>query len=141
MKNLIIGTLAIISFSASAYMIEGTQMLKGTIKTKITVNSVTTTCRVQIEKVKNLMLEDSFGNPAYHVRADISLDGNDYARSLAVKYDKEVWFNNLFKTTTGTEVRDLDYFSEDGSTIKIDRNGRLKVLKFPFQGQTISCLF
>lgn len=141
MKNIIFALAVTLSFSAAAHLIEGTQILKGTIKTKIMVKAVKTTCKVKIEKVKNLMLEDSYGNPAYNVRTEISLDGNDYERSLSVKYDKEVWFNNLFTVGTKTEVRDLEYFSTDGSKMMIDGNGRIKSVSFPFESKTVTCAF
>ena len=141
MRNLIIGMLAVFSVTAFAHEIEGTLILKGAIKTKIMVNGLKTTCKVKIEKVKNLLVEDSFGNPAYNVRADVSLDGNDFERNLSVKYSKEIWFNNLFTTATGTEVRDLEYAAADKSTMNIDGNGRIKVVTFPFNGRTITCSF
>lgn len=141
MKNIILGLVAVVSLNASAHLIEGTQVLKGKIKTKIMVNTVKTTCSVKIEKVKNLMLEDSYGNPAYNVRAVVGLDGDDYQRGLSIKHDKELWFNNLFAAGTGTEVRDFDYKAADGSTLKIDREGRIKSTSFPFQGRVISCSF
>lgn len=141
MKNIIFVMAAALSLTASAHLIDGVQILKGTIKTKIVVNAVKTTCKVKIEKIKNLMLEDSYGNPAYNVRAELSLDGNDFERSLSVKYSKEVWFNNLFTVGAKTEVRDLEYFSADGSKLMIDGNGRIKSVSFPFESKTVTCAF
>ena len=141
MKNIIIGLVAAFSVSAFAHEIEGTQMLKGSRKAKITVNTVKTTCKVKVEKVKNLLLEDSFGNPAYNVRIEIELDGSDLERNLKVKYSKTSWFNNLFTEGNGTIVKDLDYVSPEGSEIKIDQGGRLKLAKFDYNGQKITCSF
>ena len=139
MKNIIL--LLALSLTASAHMIEGTLMLKGAIKTKIVVNTVKTTCKVKIEKVRNLMQEDSLGNPAYIVRANISLDGSDFERSLSVKFDRDFMFDNLFTTATGTEVRDFDYKSPEGAAMKIDGEGRVKSVSFPTQYKLITCTF
>lgn len=127
--------------SASAHNIEGTLVLKGTIKTKIMVNNLKTTCKVKVEKVKNLMLEDSFGNPAYNVRLDINLSGNDYERNLSVKFDRDFWVNNLFSTNSGSMVKDLEYASEEGTQMLINRQGRIKSVSFPFNGRQINCAF
>lgn len=141
MKNITLAIIALGSLTASAHMIEGTQVLKGTIKTKIIVNSVKTTCRAKVEKVKNLMLEDTFGNPAYNVRVDMGLDGNDFERNLSVKFDKEFWLNNLFTVANGTEVRDFEYASKDGATMNIDRTGRIRKVTFLYQNKQITCTF
>jgi len=141
MKHIIIGLVATLSLSAFAHEIEGTQMLKGSLKSKIVVNTVKTTCRVKVDKVKNLLLEDSFGNPAYNVKIAIELDGSDLERNLKVKYSKTSWFNNLFTEGNGTIVKDFDYVSPEGSEIKIDKDGRLKVAKFNYNGQNITCSF
>lgn len=141
MKNIIIASIAALSLTTFANTIEGTLILKGSLKTKMIVNTVKTTCKVKVEKVKNLLLEDSFGNPAYHVRIDVSLDGNDLNRNLTVKFDKEIWFNNLFKTASGTEVRDLEYAAADGSRLLIDREGRIESVSFPSPYKTITCAF
>lgn len=126
---------------ANAHTIEGTLMLKGALKTKITVNNLKTTCKVKVEKVKNLLVEDSFGNPAYDVRASMSLDGSDFERNLSVKFDKEFRLNNLFTVGNGTEVRDLEYQSTEGATMLIDNQGRIKNATFPTQYGKISCAF
>ncbi len=141
MKNLITAMLAVFSMSTFAHTIEGTLILKGAIKAKIVVNSVKTNCKVRIEKVKNLMLEDSFGNPAYKVRANISLDGTDLNRNSSVKMDKDVWFNNLFTVGAGTEVRDLEYATAEGSKMNIDTEGRVRSVSFNYNSQPINCSF
>lgn len=140
-KIFFFSALAAVSLSVNAHMIEGIQILKGAIKTKITINSVKTTCRVKVDKIKNLMLEDSWGNPAYNVRAVLGLDGDDYQRSLSIKTEKEAWFNNLFPNGAGTEVRDLEYRSSDGSTLTIDKQGRIKKVSLLYEGKMISCQF
>lgn len=148
MKIIILTIAAALSLStivasgpASAHLIEGTQILKGSIKTKIVVNTVKTTCKVKVDKVKNLMQEDSFGNPAYNVKIDLSLDGDDLQRNLTVRYDKEVWFNNLFTSGNRSEVRDLEYAAADGSQMNIDSSGRIKSVSFPYNTRTITCAF
>ncbi len=141
MKYLIIGLVTVFSMSAIAHNIEGTLILKGTIKSKIVVNTVKTTCKLKIEKVKNLLVEDSFGNPAYNVRTEISLDGEDMDRRISVKMNKEVWFNNLFKVAAGTEVRDLEYAAADGSKMMIDSEGRVLSVSFLYNSRPINCAF
>ena len=141
MKHLMIGLLAVFSLSAFSHNIEGTLILKGAIKSKIVVNTVKTTCKFKIEKVKNLLVEDSFGNPAYNVRTTISLDGEDMERRLSVKFDKEVWFNNLFTVAAGTEVRDLEYAAAEGSKMMIDSEGRVLSVSFLYNSRPINCAF
>lgn len=141
MKKIIIIAAALVSLSSFAHTIEGTLILKGAIKTKLVVNNLKTTCKVKVEKVKNLLVEDSFGNPAYNVRVDVSLDGNNSERTQVVKHSKEIWFNNLFKTESGTEVRDLEYAAADGSRMLIDKEGRLESVTFPSPYKTITCAF
>ena len=144
MKNIfliILATLLVYSVSSFANTVEGTLVLKGSIKTKIYVNNLKTTCKVKVEKVKNLMQEDSFGNPAYNIRLDINLSGNDHERNLSVKFDREFWINNLFSVGNRTEVRDLDYASNEGVRMTIDRRGRIQKVVFPFHSQIITCSF
>lgn len=141
MKYLIIGLVAVFSMSAIAHNIEGTLILKGTIKSKLVVNTVKTTCKLKVEKVKNLLVEDSFGNPAYNVRTEISLDGEDLERRLSVKMNKEVWFNNLFTVAAGTEVRDLEYAAADGPKMMIDSEGRVLSVSFLYNSRPINCAF
>ena len=136
MKKIII-TLIIIKFSwaALAHTIKGTMVLKGSLKTNILIKNKITSCRIRILKVKNLLDEDSYGNPAYNVKASIHID--------SVNFDKEVWVNNLFVLNTDkTEVRDFEYHSEDESSkIFIDEQGRVKTVLIRYQGKNISCSF
>lgn len=141
MKNIIIASLFTLSAASSAQMIEGTMVLKGSIKTKLYVNNVKTTCKVKVEKVKNLMLEDSYGNPAYNVRINIDLSGKDHDRGVSVKFDRELWLNNLFTVGGKTEVRDLEYASNDGVKMKIDGEGRIENVSFPYASRLITCSF
>lgn len=141
MNKNIIAALILGTFAVQAHMIEGTLILKGSIKTRITVSGVKTTCRVKVEKVKNLLEEDSFGNPAYNVRINVGLDGNDVASNRSIKFNQDFFFNNLFKTPTGTEVRDLEYKSLEGASMRIDKQGRLKSISFPSPYSTINCNF
>lgn len=127
--------------SSFAHEIEGTQMLKGGRDTKIIVKDVKTKCSFDVEKVRNLMEEDSFGNPAYKVRVEVELSGKDKKKKLEIKFKKKYELTNLFKTASGSEVRDYDYASEDGARLKIDRAGRVSEIHFPFENETISCLY
>lgn len=127
--------LTILSLNAAAHTIEGTLALKGSLKTTIFIKNKETTCRVRIEKIKNLLEEDTFGNPAYNVRANISVD--------SINYEKEVWLNNLFTLENNkSEVKDYEYHSSDDTIkMKINGEGRIKTVLIQYKGNEISCLF
>ena len=143
MKNLLILFVLLFSLSGKAHEIEGTLVLKGAIKTKIYVNMVKTTCRVKVDKVKNLLLEDSYGNPAYRVLVDLSLNGSDLERDRFIKYKRSVWLNNLFPISSkNSEVRDLEYVSaETDVKTLIDRKGRIKQINYKALEKNITCNF
>jgi hypothetical protein len=106
------------------------------------VNGVKSTCRLKVEKVKNLLEEDDFGNPAYQARVDISLDGNDMERGVRVKFDKELTVINLHQEGSVKKVKDLEYFSTSEKVkIMIDQEGRLVSTTFAFGSQNITCVF
>lgn len=138
MKKLIAALLSIFSLSASAYEITGVQMLEGSIKTQVRVGSIKTTCKVKVKKVKNLMREDQYGNPAYKVVMDVSLSGGSFMAesSKKVRFDKEVTMDNLFPDG----VRDLEY-KGGGITLKITEEGRLSQVSIPMAYETIICNF
>lgn len=140
MKTLLI--LAFTLSSAFAHEIIGTQVLKGSRKVDIRVNNIKTTCLVKVEKVRNLLEEDSFGNPAYQVRMQAELKGEDKKAKLKIAYKKEFQMINIFPDGEGTRVEDFKYFSKEGDAkMQIDSDGRLKNFSFPFEDQTINCLF
>jgi hypothetical protein len=142
MKKLLIVSLSLISIGAIANEIKGTLMLKGSLKTKIVVNGVKTVCKIKVEKVKNLLEEDSFGNPGYQAKVQISLDGNDMERSIKVKYDKDLTVTNMHTEGDVRTVKDLDYFSPtDKIKVTIDSEGRLVGTSFLYQQKTILCNF
>lgn len=141
MKNIILGLMIVASPFVGAHEILGTQVLEGSLKTKIMVNGIETTCRVKIDKVKNLMDQDSYGNPAYKILVNIELSGNDIEKKVRVKYGKRSWMNNLFKVGNKTEVRDFDYIAEDGSTLKINGQGRLVSTSVSYDNKTVTCTF
>lgn len=142
MKKLTIAFLALMTSAAFAQEIQGTLMLKGSLKTKLTVNSVKTTCKLKVEKVKNILEEDKFGNPGYQARIQISLDGNDLERNIKVKLDKEMVVINMHTINGEKVVKDFDYFNEDEKVkVLIDSEGRLVSTTFPYQTQTITCKF
>jgi hypothetical protein len=137
-------SIILIAYSSAvfAHEIEGTLMLKGSLKTKIVVNGVKSTCRLKVEKVKNLLEEDDFGNPAYQARVDISLDGNDMERGVRVKFDKELTVINLHQEGSVKKVKDLEYFATSEKVkIMIDQEGRLVSTTFAFGSQNITCVF
>lgn len=141
MKNMIILVAAFLAYNASAHTIKGNPILRGAIKTKLEVDGVKTTCKVKIEKPRNLLDQDSYGNPAYKVKTEVNLTGSDYKREIKIDFTKEINFTNLFKVGDKTEVRDLDYSSVDGETMKIDEVGRLKQFSFNYDGKRITCSF
>lgn len=142
MKTSLLTIISLFSLSVFAQEIQGTLMLKGSLKTKITVNNVNTTCKVKVKKVRNILEEDAYGNPGYRARIQLSLSGNDYERQIKVKFDKEVDVINMHDENGTKIVKDFDYFSsEDKIYVSIDGKGRLKQARFPYQGQTITCKF
>lgn len=141
MKLFIVFLLAL-SSTIFAHEIEGTQVLKGTKKTKLRINDVKSKCVVDVEKVRNLMEEDSFGNPAYSVRVVAELSGEDKKRKIKLKHKKEFKMINLFREGDKSRVEDFKYVSLEGNAqMEIDDDGRLKSFSFPFEAQKISCLF
>jgi hypothetical protein len=142
MKTLLAALLIFSTTAIKAHEIQGTLMLKGALKSKIVVNGVKSTCKLKVEKVKNLLEEDDFGNPAYQARIDITLDGNDFERGIRVKYAKELTVINLHKEGAVKKVKDLEYFSTtDKVTVLIDQQGRLMQTSFTYASQKITCVF
>ena len=138
MKFLLLATLAF-SSTVFAKPIQGTLVLKGAVKTKVNVLNEKTICRVKVEKVKNVMdEEDSFGNPAYQIRTQIELNGNE-----KIKYNREVIFTNLHKTGATSQVEDFKFFvkAEPTTTMTIDQEGQLKTVTFLAQNQNVVCNF
>lgn len=142
MKKILIALVSIASLSSFAAPIEGTLMLKGSLKTKITVKNVKSTCKLKVDKVKNILEEDSFGNPGYQAKVEISLDGSDLERNIKVKVDKKVTVTNMHSEGDVRQVKDLDYFNaEENIKVTIDSEGRLLSTSFPFEKQIITCKF
>jgi len=142
MKNLLIVLLSLFSFCVIANEVEGTLMLKGSLKTKITVNGVNSACKLKIDKVKNTLEEDDFGNPGYQVMIEIELDGRDIDRGIKIKLDKKLTVINMFTENGAQRVKDLDYFSaQEKVTVQIDREGRLVSTSFPYAQQIVKCNF
>jgi hypothetical protein len=127
--------LSCLSLNVLSHTIKGTMVLKGPLKTRVFIKNKETSCRIKIEKVKNLLEEDSFGNPAYKVRAQVGLD--------SINFEKDIWLNNLFSLGKDrSEVRDFEYHSEDNSIkMKIDDTGRIKTVLVRYKNTDISCFF
>jgi hypothetical protein len=141
MKNIIFA-MTLLSGSAFAHTIVGTPVLKGALKTKVFVDSVETTCRIKVEKIKNILEEDSYGNPGYSVRINVSLDGEDSKRKIKIKADQDVELSNMFQSGNEKIVQDFQYASADGVRMEIDVEGRLKSVQYPYKAnQTITCKF
>ena len=141
MKKLLVLSL-ILSSAVSAHTIKGTLILKGSLKSKVFVNGVETTCRVKIDKVKNILDEDSYGNPGYRVAAEVSLDGRDQKRKITIKDEQKLNFTNFFSVGNKIEARDLNYTANNGAaTMAINEDGRLREVQISYQGQKVTCLF
>lgn len=117
-------------------------MLKGALKTKVTVNGVQSVCKLTIDKVKNILEEDDFGNPGYQAKIEIELDGKDTDRKIKIKLSKKLTVINMFTENGVRKVKDLDYFSAaDNVSVQIDKSGRLVSTTFPYAEQTVKCSF
>lgn len=141
MKKIILLSSSLFLLTASAHTILGTPVLPGTLKTSILVNAVKTNCKVKVEKVRNLLFEDSYGNPGYTVRMNIDLSGDDLERKIKIRYDRDFTLTNMFQVGQTLEVRDYDYFSPEGATLKIKTDGRLHRVSFPFENTALTCSF
>lgn len=142
MKKLILILVSLVSLSVAAAEIRGTLMLKGSLKTKITLKTIPTTCKLKVDKVKNLLEEDSFGNPAYQAKIQISLDGSDIERNIKVKLDKTLTVINLHVEGQKSQVKDFDYFNTaENVKVTIDSEGRLVSTSFPYESQIVTCKF
>ena len=142
MKNIILLIGLLFAIGASAHTITGTPVLKGTLKSKLMVDGVKSTCKVQIEKIWSTNNEDSFGNPGYMVRMDLSLSGNDIDTGKTVKVDQKLMLTNMFVNGTSSTVKDYEYLSEDKKvTLTIKTDGRLNTVAFPYKTQKVTCAF
>lgn len=141
MKKLLILSL-ILSSAVGAHTIKGTLILKGSLKSKVFVNGVETTCRVKIDKVKNILDEDSYGNPGYRVTGEVNLDGRDQKRKITIKSEQKLVFTNFFAIGNKIEARDLNYAANNGAaTMAINEDGRLLEVQISYQSQKVTCLF
>lgn len=131
----------LISGTALAQSITGVPVLKGSLKTKISVRGTSTTCKVKVSKTRNLKEEDAFGNPGYRVILAVNLDGRDEKSETVVKFDQEFSLINFWQEGGKVVAKDFEYFSTDGALLTIKEDGRLRSLSFPFQGQKLTCAF
>src|SRR5687768_7445686 len=133
--------LALIS-SAFAHEIKGTMMLEGTLKTKTTYKGVKAHCEVEVNKIRNLLEEDSHGNPAYKAWVEMEFKASDDKTKMKVNISKEHVMSNLFKVGDKTEVRDEEYISADGNfKLKIDGEGRVLSSTIIYNQDEIICVF
>lgn len=144
MKNILLASVLMFSSLAFSQEFQGTMPLKGSLKSKLMVNSVETTCRVELDKIKNILDEDSKGNPGYTARVSVKLDGRDEKRKLEVKFEQKAVLSNFHKVGEKVEARDFQYAdsaTKTGMTMEINAEGRLENVKVLYQGKTITCLF
>ena len=136
MKIMIIA-LSLFAVGAQAHTIQGTQVLEGSLKTKTIARGIEVSCRVSIDKVKNTLEEDSFGNPSYQVKVGVSLDGKDAKKKIEVKHEWKNWLTNMYPEG----VRDFDYTSSEGVDMKITSEGRIKSVSLTVGGEKVNCNF
>lgn len=141
MKHLLIA-LALVTTAAQAHTITGQMVLKGTAKTKIMIQGSEAKCNVKIDEIKNNLIEDSFGNPAYHVWTKIEL-ASSLSATTPINYKLDVRFTNIHKTADGKMVRDDLYVGEDvpRARMTVNEKGRIKQVVFPVGADTITCNF
>jgi hypothetical protein len=141
MKHLLIA-LALISTNALAHTITGQMVLKGTAKTKVMIQGSEVKCNIKIDEIKNNLIEDSFGNPAYRVWTKIDL-ASSFSATTPIKYKLDVRFTNIHQTTQGRIVRDDLYVGEDvpRARMTVNEKGRIKQVVFPIGAEIITCNF
>ncbi len=125
-------------FSTVAYSneIEGTLILKGSLKTELVVGRIKSVCKIKVSEVKNLMKEDQYGNPAYKVKININLIGGEFLSPDRFKFDQDYILTNLFEAG----VKDFEY-SGSGVYLIINRDGRLNQVRFQYKNNPVICKF
>ena len=132
---------ALLSTTAFAQQITGVAVLKGSLKTKVMVNGISSTCKVKVDKIRNIMEEDAFGFPGYKVKIEASLDGKNDKQETVVKLDQIFNLTNFWTENGKVVAKDLEYFSTDGALLTIKPDGRLKSVTLPYNNQKITCAF
>jgi hypothetical protein len=133
---------SLIVLSASAQEIKGTLMLEGSLRSELMVKAVKSTCKVKVEKVKNLREEDDFGNPGYTVRFEIDLRGSDFENRASVKKSLNVNLTNMHLENGKKIVKDLLYVAPTEKVeVQINEEGRLKRVSFPYSSEIVTCIF
>ncbi len=131
----------LISGTALAQSITGVAVLKGSLKTKVTVRGISSTCKVKVSKIRNIMEEDAYGYPGYRVILSVNLDGKNDKDETVVKLDQEFSVTNFWNEGGKVVAKDFEYFSTNGALLSIKKDGRLKSLSFPLNGEKITCAF
>jgi len=129
---------SIANYEIRAHEIEGTVVLEGSLKTETIVNSRKGTCKVSIKDVKNLMLEDQYGNPAYRLYAEINLVVGDFFSKEKIRFNETYFLTNLFYDG----VKDYEYFDQQKNVLlKINNDGRLDEVTFTYRNTKVNCKF
>jgi len=141
MKTLIL-TLVMIAGQAQAHMITGQRVLKGTARTKVPLQGQELNCHVKVDEVKNNLVEDDFGNPAYYVWTKIDLRSG-LSSAEPVNHSLNVRFTNIARVGSGTMVSDEDYRGEDvtAARMRVDERGRIRSVTFPVGARSVTCNF
>lgn len=116
--------------------IQGTLVLKGTLKSELFLLNKKTSCKVKVQEVKNLMEEDQYGNPAYKIKINVELSGGDFFSPDRIKFDQTAILTNLFPDG----VSDLSYAGSNFNLL-INSDGRLNQLRFLYKNNTVICKF
>lgn len=132
---------ALITGTAFAQTITGVPVLKGSLKTKVMVRGVSSTCKVKVSKIRNIKEEDSFGYPGYRVNLEADVEGRNSDQERVVNYHREFTLTNFWEEDGKVVARDFEYFSEDGALLTIKEDGRLKSFSFPVENGQITCSF
>jgi hypothetical protein len=132
---------ALITGTAFAQPITGVSVLKGTLKTKVMVRGTSSTCKVKISKIRNIMEEDSFGYPGYRVTLEADVEGRNDKQELVVNYHRNFSLSNFWEEGGKVVAKDFEYASTDGALLTIKEDGRLKSLSFPVDNDKLTCSF
>jgi hypothetical protein len=132
---------ALMTSTAFAQTITGVPVLKGSLKTKVMVRGINTTCKVKVERIRNLKEEDSFQNPGYKVTIDTDLDGRNSDGEKVIRFGKQFVLTNLWPENGQIVAKDFEYFSEDGAVLTIKPDGRMRTFTIPLDNQKITCSF
>jgi hypothetical protein len=144
MKTTLLIAFALTAQAAFAHTIKGQAVRRGKAATVTFVNGVEVACEVKFDrdKIKNLLEEDRFGNPAYVVTASILTNSRD-RRALPLRETREIRFTNMHTDGGGKIVRDELYVAptDPRARFTIDGSGNLRTITVPTSVGLVNCAF